>query len=61
MWEPPYKHVSWVTTKELYNFLRNILRDKIYGIESWMKVSTSIKSVLHAVDKEFSLCANYPK
>ena len=37
------------------------IREKIYDINSRLRVSSSIESVPCAVNKEFSLCANYPK
>ena len=48
-------------TKALFTLLGNKLRKEFDGIDSHPRVSTSIKSVLCAANKEFSLCANYPK
>ena len=50
-----------VTTKALSTLLGNTPRDELYGIDSRLRVLTSIKSVLRNVDKEFSLCTNYTK
>ena len=38
-----------------------ILAEEFEAIDSHIRVSTSIDGVLSTVDKEFSLCANYPK
>ena len=48
-------------TKTLSTLLGNSIREELYEIDSRLRVYTSIKSVLCAVNKEFSLCANYPK
>ena len=37
------------------------LKDELAAIEGRLRVSTSMESLLRAIDKEFSLCANYPK
>ena len=47
--------------KALCNLLGNTMREELYGINSWLRVSTSIKSVLHAADKELSMCAKHTK
>ena len=41
--------------------LGNTMREELDEIDLWLRVSTGIESVLLAVNKEFSLCANYPK
>ena len=48
-------------TKALSNLLGNTMRDELDDIDSQLKVSTSIKSVIYDVYKEFSLCANQLK
>ena len=48
-------------TKALSTSLGNKMREKLDEIDLRLRFSTSIKSVLFAVNKEFSLCANYPK
>ena len=47
--------------KELSKLINKILAEELEAIESHLIVSTSIDAVLCAVDKELSLCANYPK
>ena len=47
--------------KDLSTLIGNTLREELYGIKLRLRVSTIIKSVLRVVNKEFSLCANYPK
>ena len=49
------------TTKELYTLLGNTMREELDEINLRLRVLTSIKSVLHAVNKYFSLCDNYLK
>ena len=48
-------------TRALPNLIYNTLREELDDINLQLRVSTSIELVLHAVDKEFSLCANHPK
>ena len=48
-------------TKALSSHLRGILLNDLDNIEKRLRVSTSIENILRAVDKEFSLAANYPK
>ena len=48
-------------TKDLYTLLGKTMREELDEIDSQLRVSESITSVLCAVDKEFSLCDNYPK
>ena len=48
-------------TKSLSTLLDNTTREELYGIDSRLKVLTSIGSMLCAVDKYFSLCDNYTK
>ena len=47
--------------KVLSNFMRDQLQDELDCIDQRLRVSPNIEMVLRAVDKEFSLCANYPK
>jgi hypothetical protein len=44
-------------TKELNLYLRTSLDE----IDPKLRVSTSMSALIRAVDKEFSLSANYPK
>ena len=48
-------------TKALSAYLNESLRDDLEYIDPALRVSPKIEMVLRAVDKEFSLCANYPK
>ena len=48
-------------TKALSIHLRGILLNDLDNIDKKLRVSTSIENILRAVDKEFSLAANYPK
>ena len=48
-------------TKALSSDLREELHDSLANIDPRLRVTPCINSVLRAVDKEFSLCANYPK
>ena len=48
-------------TKALSLFLNESLSDDLQHIDHILRVSPKIEMVLRAVDKEFSLCANYPK
>ena len=41
--------------------MRDQLQDELDCIDQRLRVSPNIEMVLRAVDKEFSLCANYPK
>ena len=45
----------------LNEFTTDLLKDSLDKISPILRVSTSLESVLIAFDKEFSLCANYPK
>mmetsp|Transcript_13403 Transcript_13403/g.29103 ORF Transcript_13403/g.29103 Transcript_13403/m.29103 type:complete len:910 (+) Transcript_13403:516-3245(+) len=47
--------------KSFSAFLNAALRNDLDEIDPRLRVSTSMDSVLRAVDREFSLCANYPK
>jgi hypothetical protein len=48
-------------TKALSRDLNIALKDDLDEIDSHLRINTNIDSILRAVDKEFSLCANYPK
>ena len=48
-------------TKKLSIFLRDSMSSKIDCIDTRLRVTTNIDAILRAVDKEFSLAANYPK
>ena len=48
-------------TKRLSNYLNEVLACDLDAIDFRLRVSTMIDAVLRAVDKEFSLPANYPK
>jgi len=48
-------------SKALTKALKVTLKDELDAIDNRLRVSTSMESVLRATDKEFSLCANYPK
>ena len=48
-------------TKALSSYLRNILINDLDSIDARLRVSPKIENILRAVDKEFSLTANYPK
>ena len=48
-------------TKSMSGFLTSAMRGELEAIDSKLRVNTSVESVLRAVDKEFSFCANYPK
>jgi hypothetical protein len=47
--------------KSLTKHLNEILRSSLDEIDSNLRVSSSISAIIRAVDKEFSLSANYPK
>ena len=47
--------------KHLDKFLAVKLKDDLEQIESRLRVSTQMEAVLRALEKEFGLCANYPK
>ena len=53
----------WIgsTEKALTSELSNILHVSLEDIDLRIRVSSSISAVICAVDKEFSLSANYPK
>ena len=48
-------------TKSLSKYLKVYLRSDLDCIDSRLRVSPNIESILRAADKEFSLSANYPK
>ena len=52
----------WIrsTEKALTSELNNILRVSLEVIDPRIQVSSSISAFIRAVDKEFSLSANYP-
>jgi hypothetical protein len=45
----------------LTKYLNEILRLSLDEIDPMLRVSSSISALIRAIDKEFSLCANYPK
>jgi hypothetical protein len=47
--------------KSLTKFLNEILRSSLDEIDPSLRVSSSISAIIRAIDKEFSLSANYPK
>ena len=47
--------------KSLSNLLFNTLREELYEINWGISVLTSTIFLLRDVDREFSLCVNYPK
>ena len=47
--------------KALTQHLNDYLRDSLDNIDSSLRVSSSMSALIRAFDKEFSLCANYPK
>lgn len=47
--------------KSLTKHVNEILRSSLDEIDSNLRVSSSISAIIRAVDKEFSLSANYPK
>ena len=47
--------------KKLTKHLNMILHVDIDNLDSCLRVSASISAIIRAVDKEFSLSANYPK
>ena len=47
--------------KKLTKHLNDLLRADLDEIDSRLRVTTSISAIVRAVDKEFSLSANYPK
>lgn len=53
----------WVGSaeKDLTSSLNTLLRDSLDEIDPKLRVSTSISAIIRAIDKEFSLSANYPK
>ena len=53
----------WVkgVLKELTKHLGALLEDKLTDISPILRVSANIESLLISFDKEFNLCANYPK
>ena len=48
-------------TKAVTNRLKETLKDQLDIIDSRLRVGTEMDATLRAADKEFSLCANYPK
>ena len=53
----------WIgaVTKRLSSYLNEILASDLEAIDFRYRVSTMFEAVLRAIDKEFSLSANYPK
>lgn len=53
----------WIgaVTKRLSAYLNNLLSDDLSNIEFRLRVTTMFDGILRAIDKEFSLPANYPK
>jgi hypothetical protein len=53
----------WIgaVTKRLSSYLNEILASDLEAIDFRYRVSTMFEAVLRAIDKEFSLPANYPK
>ena len=47
--------------KKLTKSLNTILRSSLDEIDPKLRVTASISAVIRAIDKEFSLSANYPK
>eukprot|EP00956_Cyclotella_meneghiniana_P013362 scaffold19250_cov21-Cyclotella_meneghiniana.AAC.1 len=47
--------------KSLSKYLNEMLRSSLDEIDSTLRVTMSISAVIRAIDKEFSLSANYPK
>ena len=47
--------------KSLTKHLNQMLRSSLDKIDTNLRVSSSISAVIRAIDKEFSLSANYPK
>jgi hypothetical protein len=47
--------------KSLTKHLNEILRSSLDEIDVTLRVSSSISALIRAIDKEFSLSANYPK
>jgi hypothetical protein len=47
--------------KSLSKYLNDMMRSNLDDIDSKLRVTTSISAVIRAIDKEFSLSANYPK
>ena len=48
-------------TKALSLYLKDELRSDLECIDPRLRVVPNIELILRAVDKEFSLCSNYPK
>jgi hypothetical protein len=53
----------WIraVAKHLSSYLNKILASNLEAIDFRYLVSTMFEAVLRAIDKEFSLSANYPK
>ena len=53
----------WIGGMEkcLSKYLNEMLRSSLDEIDSTLRVTTSISAIIRAIDKEFSLSANYPK
>ena len=47
--------------KKTTKYLSDFLEDSLDVIDPRLRVSTGMEGILRACDKEFSLCANYPK
>ena len=54
---------AWIGNMEkaLTSELNNILRVSLDEIDPTLRVSSFISAIIRAIDKEFSLSANYPK
>ncbi len=46
---------------QMSSYLNEFLANDLEAIDFWYRVSTMFEAVLCAIDKEFSLPANYPK
>eukprot|EP00956_Cyclotella_meneghiniana_P043804 scaffold288481_cov139-Cyclotella_meneghiniana.AAC.1 len=47
--------------KALSKYLNELLRGSLDEIDPMLRVTASISALIRAIDKEFSLSANYPK
>ena len=48
-------------TKRMSSYLARVLAEDLEGIDKRLRVGTTFDMVLIAIDKEFSIPANYPK
>ena len=48
-------------SKKLATYMKIQLQSDLSQIDGVLRISTNIEAVIRAIDKEFSLCANYPK